>query len=641
MNNRNSFRYSPLDTEKRQIRLLHLIPRLPAVSGGHETIDQRSWTSEIVSLNDCPEYNSLSYTWGDPSLTRQILIDGAEIQVTESLHVALQHLQKEHEPRTLWVDALCINQSDTDEKRDQVLQMKSIYEKAKCVLVWLGPAAEGSNQVIDCLERIGRKAEDLGLTGMPRKQLIEVSKNPDDMSNRIITTKLNRLYESIDGWFYDQFPVEPYQAFVTRGWWSRFWVVQELSVAQEVVFWCGKREITYSHLEDAATTLWSYCWAALERTQYLDNLLDVDRGRAYAVAKAVQLNSAMDVMLSFRKNYKQTKSEKNPTRTLLSLLKSTVILDDKSVRLKASDERDKVYALLGLATDKDKLKVVVNYDRDYTASDVYTDAARAMLKCGDLEILAFGGNVNVTDEFPSWACDWSPSVRRPFGDSIHIDQPFHASGSSIFELSFTNQGKILSIKGIRVCQVAEVGIGISPAESADLDSNAIDWMVVDRFLSEADKLYHDESAEAKARILIGDYEIYGLDKLKDGVPLPAYRRATGSCLKGYQEMRNWLRLSREMDVIQEEAKEAGTYWSALRPSLGRKAFRSEEGYVGLGPSQLIVGDIVCIFFGADLPFVLRPLKEGKYRLVGEAYVHKVMDGELMGENPRSEVFEIC
>jgi hypothetical protein len=61
----------------------------------------------------------------------------------------------------------------------------------------------------------------------------------------------------------------------------------------------------------------------------------------------------------------------------------------------------------------------------------------------------------------------------------------------------------------------------------------------------------------------------------------------------------------------------------------RKPFRSKMGYVGLGPPDIRKGDVVCVFLGSDLPHILRKLDQSGYQLVGEAYVHGIMDGELM------------
>jgi hypothetical protein len=73
----------------------------------------------------------------------------------------------------------------------------------------------------------------------------------------------------------------------------------------------------------------------------------------------------------------------------------------------------------------------------------------------------------------------------------------------------------------------------------------------------------------------------------------------------------------------------------------RKYFVSKQGYLGLGPLGSKAGDLVVILFGLDMPFVLRPVDGGQYRIIGETYLHGVMDGEFMSQNPPAETFTIC
>lgn len=98
----------------------------------------------IKSLFECPRYTALSYSWGDHNSTRCIWLDGRVEQVTASLEVALRELA-ERGVETVWVDALCIAQSDTYEKVYQLGQMGTIFSKAAKVVAWLGPAAEDSD----------------------------------------------------------------------------------------------------------------------------------------------------------------------------------------------------------------------------------------------------------------------------------------------------------------------------------------------------------------------------------------------------------------------------------------------------------------------------------------------------------------
>lgn len=85
-------------------------------------------------------YEALSYVWGDISAKEEAYCDGARIYLTANLASALRQLRPAKGKRVMWVDAICINQSDSEEKAHQIRLMGKMYQRAKCVLVWLGEA---------------------------------------------------------------------------------------------------------------------------------------------------------------------------------------------------------------------------------------------------------------------------------------------------------------------------------------------------------------------------------------------------------------------------------------------------------------------------------------------------------------------
>jgi hypothetical protein len=95
----NHFTYNQLQVPHRQIRLLLLLPGLD-----HERISCKLFTA---SLNDNPEYNALSYAWGDPNVKEPILVNEQDFPVTTNLKAALWHLRLTTRARLLWVDAIC------------------------------------------------------------------------------------------------------------------------------------------------------------------------------------------------------------------------------------------------------------------------------------------------------------------------------------------------------------------------------------------------------------------------------------------------------------------------------------------------------------------------------------------------------
>jgi len=121
----------PIPTDTQSIRLLRLLP-----GGWHDDIHCEMRT---VSLAKHPKYETLSYTWGNVKTTETIYVNNISVQVTTNLRAALRYLRKSSSSLTLWVDAICINQSSTREKSQQVRLMSSIYKKCSQVYAFLGP----------------------------------------------------------------------------------------------------------------------------------------------------------------------------------------------------------------------------------------------------------------------------------------------------------------------------------------------------------------------------------------------------------------------------------------------------------------------------------------------------------------------
>ncbi len=123
--------YAPLCATRQEIRILILAPA-------------QDFNAEIccdlshVSLDDKPVYEALSYTWGDPQITKTVLLKGSSFQVTTNLATALRHLRHKDEPRVLWADAICINQANITEREQQVAIMSRIYTLASSDVLWLG-----------------------------------------------------------------------------------------------------------------------------------------------------------------------------------------------------------------------------------------------------------------------------------------------------------------------------------------------------------------------------------------------------------------------------------------------------------------------------------------------------------------------
>lgn len=150
------YRYSRLSLGPDSIRLLRLKP--------YKNQSTAKIQCELFDYNlqDPSErthlYEALSYVWGDPEDTRPIDIGEHELPVTTNLYAALSHLRNFSLERIIWIDAICIDQKNSEEKVQQIQLMAKIYSQASRVLVWLGEAADNSDQALKEISAAGRKA---------------------------------------------------------------------------------------------------------------------------------------------------------------------------------------------------------------------------------------------------------------------------------------------------------------------------------------------------------------------------------------------------------------------------------------------------------------------------------------------------
>lgn len=110
-------------------------------------------------MDEDPDYQALSYFWGDPNALRPISLQGRIVQISRNLESTLRHLRYEDRERTLWIDALSINQSDVIEKTQQVRQMHLIYARTHHLIVWIGERSEDSDIAMQAMRLIGREQE--------------------------------------------------------------------------------------------------------------------------------------------------------------------------------------------------------------------------------------------------------------------------------------------------------------------------------------------------------------------------------------------------------------------------------------------------------------------------------------------------
>lgn len=127
---RSAFRYTKLDSPSHQIRLLSFT--------WSSKSDNVRCKLQVLNVDDAPGYHAISYTWGDPVTSRTIFIDGLSVAVRENCYYALWQAQNYRMDMHYWIDAICINQDDLEEKSEEVAMMGAIYARATLVLACIG-----------------------------------------------------------------------------------------------------------------------------------------------------------------------------------------------------------------------------------------------------------------------------------------------------------------------------------------------------------------------------------------------------------------------------------------------------------------------------------------------------------------------
>ncbi|KAL2133775.1 hypothetical protein VTI74DRAFT_1712 [Chaetomium olivicolor] len=219
---------------------------------------------------DAPAYEALSYTWGPPTPTETVLIeeetsDPSEFYVAPNLAAALRHLRLPDRPRTLWIDAICINQSDISERGEQVGRMCDIYSMASRVTIWLGLAADNSHLALDSLRKLGSQVEYLrGGLMCPSPGFYE----PDWYKSDCELPFDNDIWEAV-------------HHLVARPWFTRLWIIQEAQLANpRSVVQCGSAVVPWPLMRRAiiciflkksrpATALIRQMRNAMDCTQFL------------------------------------------------------------------------------------------------------------------------------------------------------------------------------------------------------------------------------------------------------------------------------------------------------------------------------------------------------------------------------------
>ena len=365
-----AFDYQPLDELPNEIRLL-TVQKVAGKSNAEgcrlehppsEGTPVVCCTIEHVSLSQSPSYKCLSYCWGDLDDTRSIHLNGVEVHVTKSLESTLRELGR-RESVCLWVDALCINQSDLDERGRQVLRMGDIYRHSSETLCWLGDEADNSFLAFELIQILSKANDGPGLAKYEKA--------------------LMRLYRPSENHEYDAHWTAILSLF-RRPYWTRIWIIQEIVAARKVHVRCGSQYARWEDLVKAALSI---------PTAGGRSLVSVVL-RVFPELTGMPNVASIDAMRAFTQ---EAKSKSEYTSLLDALLRSTNAL--------TTIPSDNVYALLAITKDGQDLMSHPNYRLSAEKACIMTTAA-IITASADLDIICYA-EVSPGRNLPSWVPDWT------------------------------------------------------------------------------------------------------------------------------------------------------------------------------------------------------------------------------------------
>jgi hypothetical protein len=355
----------------------------PPLSKGHARFLKRTGQAthpmaslESHSLEDPPDYTAISYCWDPMSQKRGMFLCNKDSPLSNKSfaisETVLEVLNQVNAGELVWIDQICINQGDQDEKLDQIYRMGEIYSKATKVFIWLGPTANESDVALESMEGMLDQVVRLNEATARREDL------PLDLASAINTSHGQR-----------------YGHLFSRPWFRRLWTVQEALLARELVIMCGYREVDFELLVALAYQLLLY------------GSLDIIQLPGVSTEG---MNDAIVGMLSLHDLRPQDASVRELMEGF-SYHRFRMLVTESRQRLVTMDA-DRVHALMGVAPQsiRKEMATVQKRHSKQTVAQLYAHFAVCMLE-HDSEwfFLSQAPSKERMPGLPSWA----PSLDSP------------------------------------------------------------------------------------------------------------------------------------------------------------------------------------------------------------------------------------
>ena len=654
------YKFCPL-RDRNHIRILELFPG-PVENEIECALICRPLKKYKHTHDPAVDYEALSYTWGDKKDMKRIHIftEGLSharqytLKVTENLWLALRAFRRPKERRRLWVDALCIDQTSIPERNYQVSIMSTIYQESTEVCVWLGEATPQYVQAIGFIKQINIETFD---------NLARDGKNSPE-------------------WI-------ALHSLMKRPWFNRRWIVQEIALAARAKLYCGEHWVDWERFKVAVSLFNS----AESRDQAISRTLNTMAISGFRPDYLGDINSlAATRLVQLTSNiYRRS----GPTKAGRKLLTLEALISNLTA-FKTGDPHDTFYAILNLA--KDVIPVVKNRndetgdaprDAHNRGTSVEANVVNRFMQaarqkvfqidyekpifevCKDFLNRVFKHDQSLDiicrpwvpedtfpddEELPEQHC---PSWLRTTAEAaygLRPDKTFmraHADplvGSPVLarrnynaskpndkvRWSFPERGRYtLAVDGFIVDTVKEV---YHHAMSGNIPYN---WLNAGGW-----KNKDQDPPEALWRTLVGD-------RASDGLSPPDHWPLALSTAVNQTVRRSPIDTS-QLVGNQNTATSVREFLRRVQEvTWGRALIKTKHEHLGLAHESVQEGDYICILYGCSVPVALKQIGGSSadhnaiYKVVGECYVHDMMEGEALGlarerngDNLREETFEL-
>ena len=621
------YKHRPIDASH-QIRIIELLPPQKSSARGN-SLESIRCKIHCSNLNQDPEYEALSYTWG--SMNRYLVIsvlqdeDGEEaLFATPQLVMALTRLRLPSKSRLLWIDQLCIDQDDEDEKAPQIQLMGEIYQKAQRVIIWLGEAPSRLVFEIKSAELYDAEL----LANLVNEFAHSGNNTPADdleLARKLVAFRLLALHHNKS---IEQVRLMAIYEVLNRPWFRRAWVFQEASLAREIVVQYGSLEVRFEEFKrvmDAVYSLGSSIGIGYRRGLAFDTC-------GFEMMQFIQ--EARHGFLETRIEEIETPKGVGFLPTLLRVLR----------RVDAFNPRDLIFAFLAFRNGEDIKSTKESYQQ--TPENVWLQAAEQIIKTsGSLDIFAaLSGDTPRQLRLPSWVPYWSDCFpySRPI---VAPGSRFHASRGLPHIWKKHDDVHKLLVKGKIVDSIkafagtptpfTKHGFGLS------IDLNII-WITLPDYARRYLYGYRDALGDE----LLVKLQTLNSDLMRtllcDGAmgsqqPLRCVPQMT-RVITDAQSLRQLRDSGPNMDITAEQSEMLEAYEKLedlVMVAERKHMFWTENLQLGMACDDVEIGDRIAILHGSKVPCLLRAVgaDSGEYRVISQCYLDGWMYGKPLKERP--------